>query len=83
MNPLIATALYSLVGLNGVIAVDVGSFVVAFAALLFWVRIPESKSDKSESVLILAKEGLLFLKENFHVFPEDGGNESFMDWEDY
>ena len=41
-----------------------GSFVVAFAALLFFVRIPESKSDKSESVLRLAKEGLLFLKEN-------------------
>lgn len=64
MNPLIATALYSLAGLNGVIAVDVGSFVVAFAALLFFVRIPETKSDKPESVLILAKEGLLFLKEN-------------------
>lgn len=64
MNPLIATALYSLAGLNGVIAIDVGSFVVAFAALLFFVRIPESKSDKSESVLRLAKEGLLFLKEN-------------------
>lgn len=64
MNPLIATALYSLAGLNGVIAVDVGSFVVAFAALVFFVRIPESKNDKSESVLRLAKEGLLFLKEN-------------------
>jgi len=64
MNPLIATALYSLAGLNGVIAIDVGSFVVAFAALLFWVRIPESKSDKPESVLRLAKEGLLFLNEN-------------------
>lgn len=64
MNPLIATALYSLAGLNGVIAVDVGSFAIAFAALLFFVRIPESKSDKSESVLRLAKEGLVFLKEN-------------------
>ena len=64
LNPLIGTALYSFVGLNGVIAVDIGSFMVAFVALLFFIRIPENKSDKSESVLNLAKEGLAFLKEN-------------------
>lgn len=64
LNPLIATALYSFAGLNGVIAVDIGSFIVAFTALLFLIRIPESKSDRKESVLNLAKEGLVFLKEN-------------------
>ena len=64
LNPLIATALYSFVGLTGVIAVDIGSFIVAFIALLFFIRIPENKSDKRESVLNLAKEGLVFLKEN-------------------
>lgn len=64
LNPLIATALYSFAGLNGVIAVDIGSFMVAFTALLFLIRIPESKSDRKESVLNLAKEGLVFLKEN-------------------
>jgi len=64
LNPLIATALYSFVGLNGVIAVDVGSFIVAFTALLFFVRIPEQKSESRESVLKLAKEGLVFLKRN-------------------
>lgn len=64
LNPLIATALYSLEGLNGIIAVDLGSFIVAFSALLFFIRIPESKRDKRESVLNLAKEGLGFLKEN-------------------
>lgn len=64
LNPLIATALYSFVGLNGVIALDVGSFVIAFVALLFFVRIPESKSEGKESVLKLAKGGLVFLKEN-------------------
>ncbi len=64
LNPLIATALYSFVGLNGVVAVDIGSFIVAFAALLLFIRIPENKSDKRESVLNLAKEGLVFLKEN-------------------
>lgn len=64
LNPLIATAVYSFVGLNGVIAVDISSFIVAFVALLFFVRIPENKNDKRESVLNLAKEGLVFLKEN-------------------
>lgn len=64
LNPLIATALYSFTGLNGVIAVDIGSFIVAFVALLFFIRIPESWSDKREGVFHLAKEGLVFLKEN-------------------
>lgn len=64
LNPLIATALYSFVGLTGVIAVDIMSFVIAFTALLFFVRIPQTKSERKESVLKLAKEGLVFLKEN-------------------
>ena len=64
LNPLIATALYSFIGLNGVIAVDISSFLAAFTALLFFVRIPENKNDKKESVLVLAKEGLMFLREN-------------------
>lgn len=62
LHPLIATALYSLVGLTGVIAVDLGSFAVAFIALLFFVKIPEIKSEAKENVLKLAKEGLAFLK---------------------
>ncbi len=64
LNPLIAAALYSFAGLNGVIAVDIGSFIVAFTALLFFIRIPENRSGKRESALNLAKEGLMFLKEN-------------------
>lgn len=64
LNPLIATAVYSFIGINGVIAVDISSFIVAFTALLFFVKIPENKSDKRESVLVLAKEGLIFLREN-------------------
>lgn len=63
LNPLIATALYSFAGLNGVIVVDIGSFAAAFVALLFFIRIPEHKSDKRESVISLVKEGLVFLKE--------------------
>lgn len=64
LNPLIATALYSFAGLNGVIAVDIGSFIVAFAALLFLVRIPETKHEGKENVLKLTKDGLVFLKDN-------------------
>lgn len=64
LNPLIATALYSFIGLTGVIAIDIGSFAVAFVALLFFIKIPETKTDKSENVLSLAKEGLLYLKSN-------------------
>lgn len=63
LNPLIATALYSFAGLNGAIAVDMGSFIVALAALLFFISIPENECDKKESLLNLTKEGLLFLKE--------------------
>lgn len=64
LNPLIATSLYALAGLNAVIAVDMGSFAVAFAALLFFIKIPESGSAKEENILYLAKGGLVFLKEN-------------------
>lgn len=64
LNPLIATALYSFAGLNIVIAVDIGTFAVAFVTLLFFIRIPGNKCEKGEGVLNLAKEGLVFLKEN-------------------
>ena len=62
LNPLLATSLYAFTGLNGVVAVDIGSFIVAFLALLFFIRIPENKNDKRERVLVLAKEGLTFLR---------------------
>ncbi len=64
LNPLIATALYALAGLNIVIAVDIGSFAVAFVALVFFIKIPEKKCEKGGDVLHLAKEGVVFLKEN-------------------
>ena len=64
LNPLIATALYSLGGLSVVIGVDLGSFAVAFITLSFFIRIPEEKSGKKEKVLTLAKEGLQFLRQN-------------------
>ncbi len=62
LNPLIATALYSFIGLTGVIAIDVASFAVAFSALLFLIKVPKTKQEKSEKILVLAKEGLKYLK---------------------
>ena len=64
LNPLIATALYAFAGLNGVVAADVGSFIIAFTALLFFVSLPKSRSKRSENIFCLAKEGLRFLKRN-------------------
>lgn len=64
LNPLIATALYSFAGLNGVVAADVGSFIIAFTALQFFIQIPESKNARKESIFLLTKEGLGFLKNN-------------------
>lgn len=64
LNPLIATALYSFLGLNGVIAVDISSFIIAFVTLQFFISIPKSNSERKEKVLVLAKEGIGFLKNN-------------------
>lgn len=62
LNPVIATALYSLAGLDMVIAVDLTSFVVAFVALAGFIRVAEVKKESKEKTLTLAKEGLAFLK---------------------
>lgn len=64
LNPLIATAVYSFAGLKLVIALDLGSFAVAFLALLLLIPIPQNEVQKEESVLSLAKGGLSFLKQN-------------------
>lgn len=64
LNPLIATALYSLAGLQLVIAIDLGSFAIAFWALLLFIRIPKTEAQQGESILSLAKGGLSFLKRN-------------------
>ena len=64
LNPLIATALYAFIGLNGIIAVDIGSFVLAFVTLQFFIDVPKTKSERKEKVLVLAKEGIGFLKDN-------------------
>ena len=65
-NPLIASALYGIAGLDAVIAVDLISFGIAFLALLCFIRLPDIPAGpaEKESMLIMAKEGLRFLKRN-------------------
>lgn len=62
LNPLLATALYTLAGLNAVIALDLLSFGIAFVTLLCFIRLPEAQPQAQTNVLLLAKEGLAFLK---------------------
>ena len=68
LNPLIATALYAFAGLDLVIAVDLISFMVAFAALAAFIKVPDTPRAEDESTLKLAREGLKFLKETPLVF---------------
>lgn len=68
LNPLVATALYSFGGLDMVIGLDLGSFCLAFLALLLLIRLPENAPSGEEKVLTLAKEGLAFLRRQPMVF---------------
>ena len=65
-NPLIASALYGIAGLDAVILADLISFGIAFLALLCLIRLPDipSGTAEEESMLMMAKEGLQFLKRN-------------------
>lgn len=65
-NPIIAAAIYGLAGLTSAIMIDLVSFAIAFVALACFINIPEvSEKEANEgSVLTLAKEGLVYLKDN-------------------
>ncbi|MCR4648624.1 MAG: MFS transporter [Lachnospiraceae bacterium] len=69
-NPVIAAALYGLAGLDAAVAVDLASFAITFVALMFFVKIPETKDEQKNdgNVLKLAKEGIVYLKENPMIF---------------
>ena len=68
LHPILATALYSLAGLSGVIYVDLCTFFAAFASLLFFVRVPSpataSEETEKEGLLASARTGLSYLREN-------------------
>ena len=65
-NPLIASALYGLAGLDAVIAADLITFGIAFVTLLFFIRLPDIPVEPAgeKNMLEMAKEGLQFLKDN-------------------
>lgn len=69
-NPILAASLYGLAGLDIVIMVDLLTFVVAFISLSLFISLPEitKEEDQNDSILILAKEGLSFLKNNPMIF---------------
>lgn len=66
LTPMIATAVFSLIGLEAVIAFDLLTFSVAFLSLLCFVKIPETvkETGEKESMLQAARKGLTYLAEN-------------------
>ena len=68
LHPILATAVFSAAGLSGVIYVDLGTFLAAFASLLFFVRIPSPaaapEGTDKEGLLASARGGLVYLREN-------------------
>ncbi|MCM1335512.1 MAG: MFS transporter [Bacteroides sp.] len=66
LTPIFATALFSLAGLETVIAFDLLTFAAAFVTLLFFIHIPEPPAEEKpkESLLRSVKEGLGWLKRN-------------------
>ncbi|MBR3764875.1 MAG: MFS transporter, partial [Clostridia bacterium] len=64
LNPILATAVMSLLGMDAVILFDLITFAVAFVTLLFFIRIPDGeRGAKKEPMLASVKAGLRFLRE--------------------
>lgn len=62
-NPLLASALYGLAGLDAVIGVDMVTFAIAFVTLAVFIHLPIIEAPEAkENILSMAKEGLAFLK---------------------
>lgn len=67
LTPILATALLSFTSIRVVILFDLITFAAAFAALLFFVRIPQAAASigiVSETVWQSAKSGLRYLRDN-------------------
>ena len=64
LNPVLATAIYSLAGMEAVIGVDLATFALAFVALLFGVSLPPMQkrgAAESGSFFQSVREGLSWL----------------------
>lgn len=66
LNPVLATALFALAGMEAVIYTDLATFGTAFLALLFYIRIPSASEEVSrkEHIFTTAKAGLEYLRDN-------------------
>ncbi|MBR3901957.1 MAG: MFS transporter [Ruminococcus sp.] len=66
LTPVISAAVMAFAGIEAVIMFDLLTFAAAFFSLLIFIRIPKIKQDseKNESILQLAKSGLVYLKNN-------------------
>ena len=65
LNPVLATALYTLAGMESVILFDLAAFAAAFCTLLFGIRLPElPRREERESVLSSVRAGLAYLREH-------------------
>lgn len=66
LSPVFAAAMYSVIGLEGILFVDLGSFLIAVTVIFIWITIPEQidKTQKNEPILSGCKIGLSYLWEN-------------------
>lgn len=65
LTPVLATALLAFTSLQTVILIDLATFLLAFFALLIFVKIPDvARKEAQEGVLRAARKGLQYLKEN-------------------
>lgn len=64
LNPVIATAMMTLLGMDAVILFDLFTFAVAFVVLLVFIRIPEpEKTEAKEPLMQSVRGGLAFLRQ--------------------
>lgn len=69
LTPILATAVMGLWGLDAVIAMDLGSFALAFTVLLFCIPIPKTRAEgKKENLLRSAAEGIRWLRSHAGIF---------------
>ena len=64
LNPILATAVMALLGMDAVILFDLVTFAVAFVVLLAFIRIPQTKKEtEREPLLASVRSGIAFLRE--------------------
>lgn len=69
LTPILTMAIMGFWGIDAVIAIDLCSFLIAFAVLLFFIPIPHTEAEgKTETVLQSAAAGIRWLKHNPGIF---------------